>query len=338
MTTLQMNLKITRMRKTHLTDIAVHNQIRAELERAQRIVISAHIRPDGDAVGSMLGLAQALREQGKVVQTVLQDAVDPKYYDLAGAKEVQTSIQEPYDYLIVVDSADRHRVGKVLDGIDEVDLVIDHHISHVNFGKIDVVEPDMEATALVLYEFMPLWGLPLSNQSAECIMTGILADTIGFRTSNTSPKSLRAVADMMDMGINLSEIYFQTLSSRTMAELRYWAQGLTKIKYEDGLVWSVLTLEDRAISGYQANDDADLVNQLSSMQGASMAILFNEQPGESVKISWRAVPGIDVSTLASSFGGGGHTAAAGADVPGNLDDVMREVLMRSKAYLQNMIR
>jgi len=74
------------------------------------------------------------------------------------------------------------------------------------------------------------------------------------------------------------------------------------------------------------------------MQGASMAILFNEQPGESVKISWRAVPGIDVSTLASSFGGGGHTAAAGADVPGNLDDVMREVLMRSKAYLQNMIR
>lgn len=323
---------------TYLTEFAVHNQIRAELERAQHIVISAHIRPDGDAIGSMLGLAIALREQGKTVQTVLQDAVDPKYYGLAGAKDVKNSIQEPYDYLIVVDSADRHRVGNVLDGIDEVDLVIDHHISHINFGKIDVVEPDVEATALVLYEFMPLWGLPLSEKSAECIMTGILADTIGFRTSNTSPKSLRAVADMMETGINLSEIYFQTLSSRTLEELRYWAQGLAKINFEDGLVWSSLTLEDRALSGYQTNDDADLVNQLSSMQGALMAILFNEQPGESVKISWRAVPGIDVSTLASNFGGGGHTAAAGADVPGSLDEVMREVLMRSKAYLLNMIR
>lgn len=322
----------------YLTEFAVHNQIRAELERAQHIVISAHIRPDGDAIGSMLGLAIALREQGKTVQTVLQDAVDPKYYGLAGAKDVKNSIQEPYDYLIVVDSADRHRVGNVLDGIDEVDLVIDHHISHINFGKIDVVEPDVEATALVLYEFMPLWGLPLSEKSAECIMTGILADTIGFRTSNTSPKSLRAVADMMETGINLSEIYFQTLSSRTLEELRYWAQGLAKINFEDGLVWSSLTLEDRALSGYQTNDDADLVNQLSSMQGALMAILFNEQPGESVKISWRAVPGIDVSTLASNFGGGGHTAAAGADVPGSLDEVMREVLMRSKAYLLNMIR
>jgi len=321
-----------------LTDIAVHDQIRAELASARRIVISAHIRPDGDAVGSMLGLAQALREQGKIVQTVLQDPVDPKYAGLAGARDVGTSIKEPYDYLIVVDSADRHRVGKVLDGISKVDLVIDHHISHINFGKIDVVEPDSEATALVLYEFMPLWGLPLSKQSAECIMTGILADTIGFRTSNTSQKSLRAVADMMDLGINLSEIYFQTLSSRTIAELRYWAQGLKKINYEDGLVWSVLTLEDRAVSGYQANDDADLVNQLSSMQGSSMAILFNEQPGNSVKISWRAVPGIDVSALASSFGGGGHTAAAGADVPGSLDDVMQDVLTRSKTYLLNTIQ
>ena len=251
---------------TYLTEFAVHNQIRAELERAQHIVISAHIRPDGDAIGSMLGLAIALREQGKTVQTVLQDAVDPKYYGLAGAKDVKNSIQEPYDYLIVVDSADRHRVGNVLDGIDEVDLVIDHHISHINFGKIDVVEPDVEATALVLYEFMPLWGLPLSEKSAECIMTGILADTIGFRTSNTSPKSLRAVADMMETGINLSEIYFQTLSSRTLEELRYWAQGLAKINFEDGLVWSSLTLEDRALSGYQANDDADLVNQLSSIE------------------------------------------------------------------------
>ena len=314
----------------------IHERIRAELAQAQNIVISAHIRPDGDAIGSMLGLAQALREQGKQVQTVLQDDVDPKYFGLTGATEVSHKIEAPYDYLIVVDSADRARVGNVLDDVGEVDLVIDHHISHINFGKIDVVEAELEATALVLYEFMPEWGLPLSKASAECLMTGIVADTLGFRTSNTSPKSLRAVANMMDMGVNLPEVYFQTLSSRSLAELRYWAQGLGKISFADGLVWTSLSLEDRKKSSYQTNDDADLVNLLSSMQGASLAIIFVEQPEGSVKISWRSVPGVDVSKLAAKFGGGGHAAAAGADVQGAFEKVIQEVLTESNAYLINV--
>lgn len=313
----------------------IHQRIHDELNQAQHIVITAHVRPDGDAVGSVLGLAQALREQGKQVQTVLQDKVDSKYFDLSGANDIKNKIEEPYDYLIVVDSADRERTGKVLDGIQKVDLVIDHHISHVNFGMIDLVEADFEATALVLYEYMPLWGLPISKASAECLMTGIISDTLGFRTSNTSTKSLRAVADMMELGANLPEIYFQALSSRSLSELRYWAHGLGKISFEDGIVWTTLTLEDRKKSQYQTNDDADLVNQLSSMQGAAMAIIFVEQPGGFIKVSWRSVPGVDVSSLAGSFGGGGHTAAAGAEVTGDLASVMQDVLMKSKVYLEN---
>lgn len=311
----------------------LHQRITSELAQAQSIVITAHIRPDGDAVGSMLGLAQALREQGKKVQTVLQDPIDEKFLDLAGANTIQTEICKPYDYLIVVDCADRARVGSVLDGIEKVDLVIDHHISHINFGLIDFVASDFEATALILYTFIPMWGLRLSKASAECFMTGILSDTIGFRTSNTTPKSLRSVYEMMDMGISLPEVYFKTLSSRTLPELRYWAQGLAKIQLEEGVVWTSLSLEDRKKSGYQSNDDADLINHLSSMKGAQMAIIFVEQPGGSVKVSWRSVPGVNVSVLAEIFGGGGHAAAAGADMPGSLLDVIQEVLARSKAYL-----
>ena len=313
----------------------LHQRITSELAQAQNIVITAHIRPDGDAVGSMLGLAQALREQGKTVQTVLQDSIDEKFLGLAGANDIQTEIRKPYDYLIVVDCADRARVGSVLDGIEKVNLVIDHHISHINFGVIDFVETSFEATALILYAYIPMWGLRLSKASAECLMTGILSDTIGFRTSNTTPKSLRAVLEMMDMGISLPEVYFKTLSSRTLPELRYWAQGLAKIQLEDGVVWTALSLEDREKSGYQSNDDADLINHLSSMQGAKMAIIFVEQPGGTVKVSWRSVPGVNVSVLAESFGGGGHAAAAGADITGTLPDVIHTVLAPSKSHLNN---
>ena len=211
--------------------------------------------------------------------------------------------------------------------------MIDHHVSHIDYGEIDFVEADFEATALVLYEFMPKWGLEISIESAKCLMTGILSDTIGFRTSDTSSKSLRAVAEMMDMGVDLAKIYFQTLSSRSINELRYWAQGLGKINFKDGIVWTSLSFEDRKKSGYKQNDDADLVNHLSAMQGASMAVIFTEQANEMVKISWRSGPGIDVSVLANQFGGGGHAASAGADVSGKLPEVIDRVLAQTKVYL-----
>lgn len=318
-----------------MTQETLNTRIKNELEKARNIVITAHIRPDGDAVGSVLGLAQALREKGKNVETVLQDRIDEKFLVLAGGTEIKTAITTPYDYLIVVDCADRARAGGVLDDVEKVDLTIDHHISHINFGEIDFLQSDYEATALILFDFLPQWGVPLSKESAECLMTGILSDTIGFRTSSTTPKSLKAVAEMMDMGVNLSEVYFRTLSSRTLSELRYWAQGLEKIHLEDDVVWTALSLEDREKSGYDSSDDADLINHLSSMKGAKMAIIFVEQPNGRVKVSWRSVPGVNVSVLAETFGGGGHAAASGADITGSLSEVIQSVICSSKAYLSN---
>jgi len=318
---------------TSLTNEILHNRIKKELEQAKNVVIMGHIRPDGDAIGSLLGLAQALRERGKTVKTVLQDPADSKFDHLPGADRIHSRISGEFDYLITVDSADRKRIGSVLPETSTPDLVIDHHVSHIDYGEIDFVEADFEATALVLYEFMPKWGLEISIESAKCLMTGILSDTIGFRTSDTSSKSLRAVAEMMDMGVDLAKIYFQTLSSRSINELRYWAQGLGKINFKDGIVWTSLSFEDRKKSGYKQNDDADLVNHLSAMQGASMAVIFTEQANEMVKISWRSGPGIDVSVLANQFGGGGHAAAAGADVSGKLPEVIDRVLAQTKVYL-----
>lgn len=295
-------------------------------------VIVSHIRPDGDAIGSALGLAHSLRLAGKTAEVVLEDGVAEKYMSLTGADSVGRKIESDYDYLIVVDCSDAMRTGNALGGATP-DLVIDHHKTNLNFGKLNLVESETEATALVLAQHMPLWGLTIDKEAASALLTGILADTIGFRTSNVTAEALRVSAELMDKGANLHQVYYQTLVTRSIAETRYWAQGLGKMRFEEGLLWSELTLEDRARAGYFENDDADLVNTLSSISDVLICVLFVQQNDERVKISWRSVAGIDVSVLAFQFGGGGHAAAAGADVSGSMDAVRELVLNRTKAYL-----
>lgn len=312
----------------------IDRSITEQLDAAQRIVITSHIRPDGDAVGSVLGLAWALRAKGKQVACVLQDGVPEKYQFLPGAAEVMTTMPSEYDYLIVVDCSDKARTGRVLDGLPKADLVIDHHKTHEDFGLIEYVKPEVEATALILAQSLPLWGLDvITADSADCLLTGILSDTIGFRTSSTQPAALHYAAKLMELGANLHDVYRKTLTDITLEAARYWGQGLSRMRQDDGILWSSLSLHDRIVSGYSDNDDADLINIFSSIKGPLIAILFVEQEGGIVKVSWRSVEEVDVSVLAIDFGGGGHAAAAGAEIVGSLQEIQEKVIERTKRYL-----
>lgn len=325
-------MRMIQKRALAMTD-QLDAQIRAELDAAKSIVIISHIRPDGDAYGSSLALGLALRQAGKQVQVVLQDGIAEKFRFLMGADSIQDKITSPFDYLIVVDCSDFQRTGHVLDGKRLPDLVIDHHKTHGNFGRLDLVEPQVEATALILANHMPDWGLVIDKNVGEALVVGILTDTLGFRTSNVHPEALRVTANLMEKGVDLPFIYHQVLLTRTVAEVRYWGQGFTKIHFEDGLLWTELSLDDRIISGYVDNDDADMINTLSAISEAEIVILFIEQQGGGVKVSWRSVEGIDVSLIAFDFGGGGHAAAAGADISGNLQEVEARVLAETKSFL-----
>ena len=312
------------------TDLLVSETIRNQISGANHFVITSHIRPDGDAIGSMLGFANALKAAGKQVECVLQDAVLERFWFLPGAKEVGHSLPDSYDYLIVVDSSDSQRVGNVLEGEVKPDLVVDHHKTHIDFGVIDYIEPETEATALILAEKLPEWGLEVTRDVAVCLLAGILADTLGFHTNSTTPRALRTAADLMEKGVDLVEVYNQILFLRTLPEIRYWGQGLTKLIFSDGVLATTLTLDDRIIAGYPENDDADLINTLTTIPEALVSLLFVEQENKSVKVSWRSVKGIDVSEIARMFGGGGHESAAGADIPGSLEDVKDAVLSATK--------
>lgn len=312
----------------------IDQKIKACIAASDRVLIVSHVRPDADAAGSLLGFGLALQAAGKTVQMVLQDGSDRFQY-LPQYADVRRKPEGAFDMVIVVDCSDPDRVGDVLNGYGKPDLVVDHHKTNLQFGTFNVVEPEQVATAAILYDRLPAWGLPFNPAVASCLLSGIVGDTIGFRTPNVDSMVLRRAAALMDLGADLAVIYREELVMKPFTAVRYWGAGLSHLTREADLVWTKLTLADREEIGYAGNDDADLVNVLSSVKEAEIALIFIEQPQNQVKVSWRARPGYDVSGLAFSFGGGGHAAAAGADIDGSLADVMQRVIIETQTYLRN---
>jgi bifunctional oligoribonuclease and PAP phosphatase NrnA len=318
-----------------MTNDALNAQLREEFRRAGSILIVSHIRPDGDAVGSLLGLGLSLQAAGKQVQMVLADHLPISFRHLPGAALVQRKAQDvAVDMSIVVDCSDLQRTGTALGG-HAPDLNIDHHITNLNFARLNVVDPEAQATAVVLAENMEAWGLSINDQVAKCLLNGIVSDTIGFRTSNVTSNTLRLTAWLMDHGANLAELYNRAIVRRTFEAAQYWAQGLTKLQRDNRLVWTTLTLNDRGAASYTGNDDADLVNVISAIDETDIGVIFVEQRDNRVKVSWRAQPGWDVSQIALQFGGGGHPAASGADIPGSLTEVQSQVLAATRNLMSN---
>jgi bifunctional oligoribonuclease and PAP phosphatase NrnA len=295
------------------------------LKNSNRVLIISHIRPDGDAVSSVLALGVGLKQMGKQVQMVLKDGVSQIFQYLPEWQSIEKKVLGEFDLTVAVDCSDVERTGGILQERG-FDLNIDHHITNNNFARVNFVDPKAVATAAVLAEWMKPWGIEITQPIAELLLNGILVDTIGFRTSNMTPKALRTAADLMEKGVDLPLLYANALMRRPFEAAKYWGHGLMNLQREDRLVWTTLSISQRADAQYPGTDDADLNNILSTIDDCDISVLFIEQKHDKVKVSWRAQNGYDVSILALSFGGGGHKAAAGAEISGTLDEVKQKVL------------
>jgi bifunctional oligoribonuclease and PAP phosphatase NrnA len=309
---------------------------RTLIDQASTIVVVSHIRPDGDAIGSLLALTQSLQLRGKTVFPVLADGLPYRFRFLPGAKQVKTSLPETYDILMAVDCADLGRVGFDFPP-GAVQINVDHHPTNTNFGEINLVDPAAAATAMVLHNLADELQLTINEDVATNLLTGIVMDTIGFRTSNVTPDVLSAASALMEMGAPLAEIYSRALNRRTFVAAKYWGNGLLRLERENGLVWTLLSSQDRKEIGYEGRDDADLISFLSTIEGAKIVVVLVEQPDQKVKVSWRAVDGFDVSAVAAGFGGGGHKPAAGAMVMGKLEEVAEGVLAVTRGLLSKTV-
>lgn len=302
------------------------------LADARSILVASHLRPDGDAIGSVLGMGLALQAAGKDVQMVLSDGLPASYRHLEGSQQVRSRPEAPFDFSIVLDCSDLTRLGHALNDTLP-DLNIDHHITNLCFARFNLIDTGAVATAEIVAGLLPAFNLPLTLPVAAALLTGIVTDTLGFRTSNMTPRALRIAADLMELGANLPELYQRSLIWRSFEASRYWGKGLAQLERDGRLIWATLTLVDREAVGYPGRDDADLINVLSSITDADISIIFVEQTRHRVKVSWRAQPGFDVSQIALKFGGGGHPAASGAEIMGDLETVKRAVLEATRTLL-----
>jgi phosphoesterase RecJ-like protein len=305
-----------------------------ELKAARNVLICAHIRPDGDAIGSLLGLGLTMQAAGKRVEMVLVDGLPTSYKFLSGTEQIVNRPSGVFDLIVTVDCSDTSRIGSALDGYRAPDINIDHHITNEYFAKINLVDDTYVATSEILADFLPQAGFALTQPAAAALLTGIVTDTLGFRTANMTARAFRVAANLLEFEIDLPEIFDKTLIQRTFEAVEYWASGLARLRKDDGIVWTSLTIQDRKEAKYPGRDDADLINILSGISEIDIAIVFVEQNPHRIKVSWRARSGLDVSQVALGFGGGGHPAAAGADIRGTLPEVQEQVLAATIALLR----
>lgn len=306
------------------------------LKAANSVMIISHIRPDGDAIGSLVGSGLALQSGGKKVQLVLKDPIPARYRFLKGTELIRQSPQESFDLSVALDCGDLLRLGDFF-AERQPDINIDHHITNENFARVNLVIPEEVATSAILAEYLPKWGFPLDPASASALTMGLLTDTNGFRIPNVTPGTLELAANLMKQGAALPEIYQQALVSQSLQTSKLWGLALSKLQLDKGLLWTSITRQDRDAVGYGGNDDAEITNFLTSVEGSKVAVLFNEQSPEKVKVSWRSRNHIDVAKLAQHYGGGGHPNAAGAEIGKTLKDAEQDILLTTRQYVSGEI-
>jgi phosphoesterase RecJ-like protein len=313
---------------------ALVQSARELIAAAAHVLIVTHVMPDGDAIGSLLGLGLVLRAAGKEVVVACDDPAPDNFRFLPGADEITPSPSGEFDLIIAVDISDARRMGAVGAKLGrQPHLLLDHHVTNHGFADINLLDPDSASTGELVTELLEPLGLPLPQSAATCLLAGILTDTIGFRTSNTTPKTLGMAQRLMEAGAPLAVLHKNVLSRRSFEAVRLWAEGLARLREEDGIVWASLSLKGRRASGYGGTGDADLIDILTTIRDAKVAIVFSERADGTIKVSWRSAPDINVAQLATSFGGGGHAPAAGAEIPGTLAEVEKKVILATRALL-----
>lgn len=299
------------------------------LNGAVSVLIVTHIRPDGDAIGSLLGLGNALMRMGKQVTMAVDEGVPSFLSFLPNASLVVNSLDSgTWDLLITTDCADESRTGAVgAFGFAHSKHVIniDHHPTNPLFGDVALVFDTAVSASEVVFDWWEHLAFSYEQEVALPLLTGMVTDSQGFRTSSTNVRTLEIATYLMRRGASLTEVTARALSSRSLQELELWKVVLPSVVVQDGLAYVHVRLADVRRVGFNETTDADLVQFLIGIDDVMIAVVFKERDG-AVSVSMRAKRGYNVSETAVAFGGGGHVQASGATIAGTPDEVEARLL------------
>jgi phosphoesterase RecJ-like protein len=300
------------------------------LAGSDEIVAACHVNPDGDALGSMFGLASFLERQGKKVWRswgTKPVQVPPQYAFMPGASLLVQPGDVPIEIptFVAVDCADRARLG-VLEKVFEsagAHLNIDHHISNDLFGDVNLVEPGAASTSEIIYRLIRRMGGEPNADEATCLYTGIVTDTGRFQYANTAPDTLRIAAELRDLGVDHEFIATEVYESTSFEYLHALGIVLFRAQLEDGMVWSRLDKKD--LGGLDMDETEHFIDALRTVRESTMAVLLKEISAGYYKGSLRSRGEVDVSLIAKALGGGGHARAAGFEVHGTAEEIIARI-------------
>lgn len=303
------------------------------LRDATRVLAVSHVKPDGDAIGSLLALGHMLGALGKSSVLSLNDPVPAIYRSLPGADAIVGPQRDAagFDAVIALDCSSVDRLGRAYGAAFAhlPLLVIDHHITNDRFGTINWVAPECAATSQMLLLLADALGVTIDQPMAQCLLTGLVTDTLCFRTNNTTAAVLAAGMRLLEAGGNLTTITENILEQRSFNVVRLWGTVLDAAQLEQGVIWVTISLAQFEACGANG-DDGSLSSLLIRTEGADISATFAEKLGESgaaaVECSFRARKGFDISGVAQQLGGGGHPAAGGCTVPGTLAEATAKVI------------
>jgi phosphoesterase RecJ-like protein len=277
-------------------------------------------------------VGHTLRQLGKTVTLAVDEGVPPHLRFLPGAADVQSKLESgniQADLVIAVDCGDEMRMGNVGKNARTlgVPLInIDHHHTNTLFGDVNLVAANAVAAAEVVMDWLDAIQVPVVLDTAQCLLCGIVTDTICFRTDNTNATTLAKAQRLIELGGNLSFIVRNTVSRIQTSTIKLWAQIMPTVKIEDHVVWVKVSIEARQASNHGDKNDGGLPSLLLQADDAYISCVLKEKENNEVEISLRAEPGLNVSAVATSIGGGGHVLAAGATVKGTLEEVEVRVI------------
>ena len=283
----------------------------------ERFLVISHVRPDGDAYGSTLGLALSLRALGKDVQVVNADGLSPLFEFLPGSKGLAAPLPnapEAGRVILAVDCADQKRLGAVFDQWHRLpDVNIDHHVSNPGYATLNLIDSNAPATAQVLYEIITALKWPLTAEVAANLYVGIMTDTGNFRYRQTTAHTFEVAAKLVAAGADPTDLAESCYQSFRAERLLLTSEVFKAIHFasRNRIAWFCLTPEMYARSGAVPDEAEGLIEYLQSVKTVEVAFLLESLPDGLTRASMRSRGKVNVQQICQEFGGGGHRLAAG---------------------------
>ncbi len=298
---------------------------------AERILLISHRAPDGDTLGSAMGLFQAFTELGKVPEAWCIDPPADVFCFMPNIEKINVGIPPHLDYdaIFIVDAGATHLTGmnEALPQLFDQSLPvvnIDHHPTNTFYGRFNLVHPESASATAVVYCLLEALNLPISRQTATCLLTGLYTDTGSFLHSNTDAEMLRIGAKLLARGANLRSISKDIFNTTKISTMKLWGRVFKSIyKTDDGVTMAVLTQKDFEETGAEYSEITGAVDYVNAVPDSQYSVILTERDGK-VKGSLRTLKSdVDVCAIAAQYGGGGHIKAAGFAVPGRLEKEIR---------------